>query len=572
MATVFERTKPSKTTLDDTVPLTCVVEAAQKIADHIEYTIRVQRGPISDNFWHINKRYSDFVALDTELKICGIELPLPPKKVFGNLSREFVAERQTGLQQYINTVLSYPLLTASLTVKKFLDLSNYADNFLELALQYVSMIFRSENNWDVVEPLPDIGWRIRKQYMLVRPLDNSKVRHMLSWCDFGPDKSIPERELNAILKLLPFLRHPHIEPVILAIADDHGGLVIQRYYEGGSLRDAICNCKPRGPVLKKYMNIKMTMSMTLKVVKALGRQILEALKFLQDKGLPYGHLHAGNIMLQGNLCKLVDLQNSLLGLPPYYRAYYTQFKKIQTSESIDVYSFGHVLYEMTFGQQLREATCDEFPPSCPAEIRSVLEAILSTEACKNGIPTVSDLLLHPLFSDVVLPVMEKPVLKIPSRLKEMIRQGKEDMEKRLREDQKTINKIKRISKAKEFHASDEEKKKRRKSKKKALLENGIKDSPSNDVSPDSTTSNTETNTAPVAPPPSAPPAPSLPPTAPGIPTAPPPAPSLPPPTPQPPAGGSGSGAGRGALLSSISQFQKGGLKKAVTKDCSGPRI
>lgn len=27
----------------------------------------------------------------------------------------------------------------------------------EIALQHVSMVFRSENKWEVIEPLPDIG-------------------------------------------------------------------------------------------------------------------------------------------------------------------------------------------------------------------------------------------------------------------------------------------------------------------------------------------------------------------------------------------------------------------------------
>ena len=41
----------------------------------------------------------------------------------------------------------------------------------------------------------------------------------------------------------------------------------------------------------------------------------------------------------------------------------------QNLESIDVYCFGHVLYEMSFGNQLTSATCDQFPPECPAQIR-----------------------------------------------------------------------------------------------------------------------------------------------------------------------------------------------------------
>jgi PX domain-containing protein kinase-like protein len=58
----------------------------------------VQRGPLSENNWTVTKRYSDFVALDSALRVSGIDLLLPPKKVFGNMDREFIAERKTGLQ------------------------------------------------------------------------------------------------------------------------------------------------------------------------------------------------------------------------------------------------------------------------------------------------------------------------------------------------------------------------------------------------------------------------------------------------------------------------------------------
>ena len=63
-----------------------------------EYIIRVQRGPLPEKTWHIHKRYNDFVSLHNLLQISGLSLPLPPKKLIGNMEREFIAERQTGLQ------------------------------------------------------------------------------------------------------------------------------------------------------------------------------------------------------------------------------------------------------------------------------------------------------------------------------------------------------------------------------------------------------------------------------------------------------------------------------------------
>ena len=44
-----------------------------------------------------------------------------------------------------------------------------------------------------------------------------------------------------------------------------------------------------------------------------------------------------------------------------------------------------------------------------------------------------------LFSDVTLPLMDKPILKIPSKLKEFIRTAKDDMENRLHSEQKVVS-------------------------------------------------------------------------------------------------------------------------------------
>ena len=62
-----------------------------------EYLLRVQRGVVVDNTWTVTRRYNDFANLDTALRLSGYELPLPPKKMFGNMEREFIAERQQGL-------------------------------------------------------------------------------------------------------------------------------------------------------------------------------------------------------------------------------------------------------------------------------------------------------------------------------------------------------------------------------------------------------------------------------------------------------------------------------------------
>ena len=57
-----------------------------------------------------------------------MQLPLPPKKLFGNTDRKFLNERQEGLQAFINAVLADPLLAFSLPTKRFLDPENYPED------------------------------------------------------------------------------------------------------------------------------------------------------------------------------------------------------------------------------------------------------------------------------------------------------------------------------------------------------------------------------------------------------------------------------------------------------------
>lgn len=81
-----------------------------------------------------------------------------------------------------------------------------------------------------------------------------------------------------------------------------------------------------------------------------------------------GHLHSGNILIENNRVKLIDIENGVLGVPSYYRPYFMQHKKICTLEAIDVYCFGHVLYEMAIGSPLHESYIVDEILDCPPPI------------------------------------------------------------------------------------------------------------------------------------------------------------------------------------------------------------
>ncbi|XP_058144206.1 PX domain-containing protein kinase-like protein isoform X3 [Dasypus novemcinctus] len=605
----MEKPPAGKVLLDDTVPLTAAIEASQSLQSHTEYIIRVQRGISVENSWQIVRRYSDFDLLNNSLQITGLSLPLPPKKLIGNMDREFIAERQKGLQNYLNVITTNHVLSNCELVKKFLDPNNYSANYTEIALQQVSMFFRSEPKWEVVEPLKDIGWRIRKKYFLMKIKNQPKERLVLSWADLGPDKYLSDKDFQCLIKLLPSCSHPYIYRVTFATANESSALLIRMFNEKGTLKDLIYKAKPKDPFLKKYCNPKKIQGLEVQQIKTYGRQILEVLKFLHDKGFPYGHLHASNVMLDGDTCRLLDLENSLLGLPSFYRSYFSQFRKINTLESVDVHCFGHLLYEMTYGRPPDSVPVDSFPPAPSMAVVAVLESTLSCEACKNGMPTVSRLLQMPLFSDVLLTTFEKPQFKIPTKLKEALRIAKECIEKRLIEEQKQIHQHRRLTRAQSHHGSEEERKKRkilaRKKSKRSAVENSeehsAKYSNSNNSAgsgasspltspssptPPSTAGDTQElprvlpacSERPLADPPKSdsksvqgisalPPPPPPPP--------PPPAASLPPASTEAPAllpPQAVNGVSRGALLSSIQNFQKTTLRKAETCDHSAPKI
>uniref|UniRef100_A0A3P9IZP0 PX domain containing serine/threonine kinase n=1 Tax=Oryzias latipes TaxID=8090 RepID=A0A3P9IZP0_ORYLA len=544
-----EKPPPGRLLLDDTVPLTAVIEASQNLQSHTEYIIRVQRGVSSDNSWQI----VIVLLLFTCPQVCGISLPLPPKKLIGNMDREFIAERQRGLQTYLDSITQHPLLSNSLTVKKFLDPSNYSANYTEIALQQVSMFFRSDPKWEVLEPLRDMGWRIRKKYFLVKNKELPKEKYLLSWVDLGPDKVLSDKDLQLAMKLLTSFSTPYLCPLLFSNVSESSALLIRPFSESGCLRDHICKVKPRDSYLKKYCNPKRSQGLELEQIKLYGRQILEGLKLLHDNGMFFGHLHTSNVMVEDDVCQLLEVENGILGVPSMLRATFSQLRKINTTESIDVFCFGHSLYEMTYGRLPDSVPVDQFPAGPHTPVVSVLESILSSEACKIGMPSVSGD-GQPSYFSVLL-------LQVPSKLKEALRAAKEKVEKRLQEEQKLLHHHRRLTRAQSHHSSEEEKKRRKILARKVRLRSSVSGSGLTRLCSPAGSGASSPPTCPSSPTPSST-------------TAPPPAPPVPdrsPTPPQPPLP-DGAGGGRSALLSSIQAFSKGKLKKANTTDRSKPVI
>nr|AAL28862.1 LD23236p [Drosophila melanogaster] len=433
---VFASRYERKLPIDDTQALSCEITAVQEVAGHTEYLLRVWRGASNKNYWTVLRRYNDFDRLDKSLRVSGIELPLPRKRIFGNMRPEFIAERKQALQEYINAVLMNPILASSLPAKRFVDPESYSQSFHDHAVQNAMLCLRNDTTWSLGGSMGAIGWRLRKHYFKVttKPPEKSSNKQLVKsgsqthqskhfaagssngsghsidagtldpgsevvaeWLEYGPDKFIDEKEIGGIMKSLMGLQHPHIEPVLLAAHTENGCLVIRKFHKHGTLKDVLCMAaNPKNTFLSKYGNPKGRTALSMKQVATYGKQILEALIFLHSKGYAYGHLHSGNIVIVDDCVKLLDIENFLLGVPAFYRPFFMQHSKIHAIETIDVYCFGHVLFEMAMGYPLQESVVRQIT-ECPEALKCLLESILSKEACKAGLPTLEQLLGHRFF-------------------------------------------------------------------------------------------------------------------------------------------------------------------------------
>ena len=63
---------------------------------------------------------------------------------------------------------------------------------------------------------------------------------------------------------------------------------------------------------------------------------------------------------------------------------------------VDVYGFGHCLYEMVYGAPLvTDSSVRDFNDCPNREVKGILESILLEDVLRNGIPTVNELLELP---------------------------------------------------------------------------------------------------------------------------------------------------------------------------------
>lgn len=108
--------------------------------------------------------------------------------------------------------------------------------------------------------------------------------------------------MNTVLKSLSKIKHPFIYPIEYISSNENGCLTIRKFHKEGSLKDMLCASNPLNAFSVKYGNKAGRIALPLEDLAIFCRQILEGLKFLHSKGLPYGIVFRMNLRSLSKLC------------------------------------------------------------------------------------------------------------------------------------------------------------------------------------------------------------------------------------------------------------------------------
>ena len=156
-----------------------------------------------------------------------------------------------------------------------------------------------------------------------------------------------------------------------------------------------------------------------------ARQLLEAMHFLTEVGLPCVHIHAGNIMLDQSpggkvVCRVSEFEMPLFAHPAYADARKLAKPRLAPGSSgfvvpREVVMWGHILFEMLTGNELTEVALDAWQRATregklegPPGAWEILERIFFPAASTANGPNLVD-----LFEEAYLPI--SPALAVRER-------------------------------------------------------------------------------------------------------------------------------------------------------------
>lgn len=139
-----------------------------------------------------------------------------------------------------------------------------------------------------------------------------KTDRLMTLLPLPPDsialEELPTSECpqGILMELLGSLQHPYIYPILdlgfFHTENHHYLCLVMPFNAHGSLKDLIYKSQWSESYATKYS--KRSFCLPISQIQRLGRQILEALLFLRDRGISsHGHLHSGNVILQNGVAR-----------------------------------------------------------------------------------------------------------------------------------------------------------------------------------------------------------------------------------------------------------------------------
>ncbi|KAI5637808.1 slowpoke-binding protein [Phthorimaea operculella] len=249
--------------------------------------------------------------------------------------------------------------------------------------------------YELLSQLCAIGARPNKHWFAIH--DNSiKTDRLLTLMPLTNKCPIDtcDRSRGLILELFRALHHPYIYPVLdLELTSGHA-LTVMPFNARGSLKDLIYKSTWNEEYSRKYGSVGT--GLPAWQVARFGRQMLEGLLFLKEKGFPpFRHLHSGNVVVQNGVARICGLENTLIGALPR-----CPIALAAPLDNVEALSLGSVLYEMCAGAELDLTLLSELLPDY-AQVVEIIEMIFGPRT-----PTLHELLLCELFRKIDLREMK----------------------------------------------------------------------------------------------------------------------------------------------------------------------
>ncbi|CAL7948049.1 unnamed protein product [Xylocopa violacea] len=289
--------------------------------------------------------------------------------------------------------------------------------FRDRALSICQAYIRRTPRYSLVKQLYNLGSRMDKYWFTVR--DTSlKTDRLITLAPLSRNCSLSVSSLtkNILNDLFLALQHPYVCPIFdidFLEFDSQNYVIVVQPISQGSLKDLIYGIERAGWTedwSQKYGS--RGKGLPLPQVQQMGRQVLEALVFLKERGFPVvTHLHSGNVLVQNGVARLAGLENTLLGFTSRIHPLITS--RISQSLSVDMICFGHMLFEMCAGYELPTVKPNSVHLSdleMYPQVIELLKFIFGETSTRRK--TIEELLVHDLFRNIDLREMRSAPVTI----------------------------------------------------------------------------------------------------------------------------------------------------------------